>query len=211
MVAVGAMAMSSELRRPVLLDAGAQRVPAQRVRGRHAPRVELELTRAARVSCERGWAPFSAARSRGSSRAPRSRSPPRCAATGAAPARCRRAGGAGRRRPAGPSRPGPRGASVVGRRGLGRRVEVQVDHAVELTHGRCAPCGRACRSQARERVGRVDRGADLTEVATEVDRAEVADRRLALEVTSMISVQRFERCTTAGSAVWLHARLQACP
>ena len=80
------------------------------------------------------------------------------------------------------------------------RVVVQIDHPIELTHGD---------SHGARQLLEVERPPSSHDVPREVDRAQIADGRLACaDVTSRISVQRLDRWTVSpAAAVWLQARL----
>ncbi len=198
------MAMSSELRRPLLRDALAQRVPAVGVFRRHVPGLELQFAAWRRASRRRpGAAPSESARSHEAT-ARESRSPPGSSARARAPPARRTAGAAGRTRPATPSSPGRPDASAGSTLCGGRdRVKIEIDRPDPAAAPRPAPCGRACRSRscARPRRGHV---------ARRVDRAQVAHGRLAAARSPRGSRCRGSRGARVrpGSAVWLQARLR---
>ena len=160
--------------------------------GVDAPGVELQLApRGARLGEGRVRALLARpARPRPTARG--SRSPRRCAARASRASAQSKGSRSWKKTSCRPISPRPTGRQRrFDARGVGDRVEVEVDHPVELTHRACAPCAPACRSRRRRAVR-----ADVVWRA-EVDRAEVADRGLGVRVTSRISVQRLERWTRA--------------
>ena len=171
--------------------------------GRHAPGVELQLAaRRARLGERRVRALLARQLARGS-RARGSRSPRRSAATARAP----RAQSNGRRswkntscRPITPRPTGrQRRFDALRRRD---RVVVEVDHAIELAHGRCAPCARACRSRTRRRRRR--RGAPRL-IEPRLQTAVSSPRRDLEDLGAQV---RQVHDAARAAPVWLQARLR---
>ena len=201
MVAVGAMATSSELRRPVLGDAGAQRVPTLGLGAGTDQWSGCSTPSAARVSAYAGCAPRRRP-GRRTSRAPSGRSPP----------------GSGRQRQGlsrvegQPQREehvlqahharGRRDATSGWRPRPRARVEVEVDDPVEQADG--GPHGLA-------QLLAVDVGlAPSRQVLRQVDRPEVADRRLLVAGDlEDLGAQVRQVDDVAGCAVWLQVRFAA--
>ena len=175
MVAVGAMAIEQRVAQAVRRDALAQRVPALGRRAASTPQRSNCSSPGPRASRRSGVGALLARPARPRPSARGSRSPPAMRADSSRASAASKGRRSWKNTSCRPMRPRPTGRQRrVRRAACVGRVEVEVDDAVELAHGDARPSAPAGRSRSRRAVVVHDG------VARQVDRAEVADRRLAV-------------------------------